>query len=130
MKPQIIALAPIRAMRRVRAGASADNTPIWMPSDPRFANPHSAYEAMVYPRLDSGFCEAIKACRLRYAANSFSISFVARSSETARISERGTPEERVSIVIKCRKGVGGWNGVKSRTDEKSDGIEDVAQHEL
>lgn len=110
MKPQIIALAPIRAIRRVRDGASADNTPTWMPSDPRFANPHSAYEAMVYPRFDSGFCEAIKACRLRYAANSFSISFVARSSETDRISERGTPEKRVSIVVRCRKGAGGWNG--------------------
>jgi len=111
MKPQIIALAPIRAMRRVRDGASADNTPIWIPSDPRFANPHSAYEAIVYARFDSGFCEAIKACRLMYAANSFSTSFVARSSETARISERGTPEKRVSIVVRCGKGVGEWNRV-------------------
>ena len=110
INPQIIALAPIRAMRRVRAGASADNTPIWIPSDPRFANPHSAYEAMVYPRSDSGFCEAIKACRLRYAANSFSISFVARSSETGRISERGTPEKKESTVVRYGKEVGEWNG--------------------
>jgi hypothetical protein len=91
MKPEIIALAPIRAMSRVRDGASADSTPICMPSEPRFANPHSAYEAIVNPRFDSGSLEAIKASRSRYAANSFSMSLVARSSETRRISERGTP---------------------------------------
>jgi hypothetical protein len=93
IKPQIIALAPIRAISRVRDGASADNTPICMPSEPRLANPHNAYDAIVNPRFDRAFSEAISACRLRYAANSFSTSFVARSSETVRISERGTPTE-------------------------------------
>src|SRR6266702_5567763 len=53
MKPQIMALGPMRAMRRVCEGARADSTPIWMPSEPRFANPHSAYDAMVKPRVES-----------------------------------------------------------------------------
>lgn len=91
MKPQIMALGPIRAMRRVREGASAESTPIWMPSEPRFAKPQSAYDAMVKPRVERASLEAISACKSRYAANSFSISLVASSSETRRISGRGTP---------------------------------------
>ena len=91
MKPQIMALGPMRAMRRVREGARAESTPIWMPSEPRFAKPQSAYDAMVNPRVESASFEAISACRSKYAANSFSTSLVASSSETRRISARGTP---------------------------------------
>jgi hypothetical protein len=91
IKPHIIALGPIRAMRRVREGASAASTPICMPSDPRLANPQSAYDAMVKPRVESASFDAINACSSRYAANSFSTSLVASSSETRIISARGTP---------------------------------------
>jgi hypothetical protein len=52
-KPQIIALGPIRAMRRLCDGASADSNPIAMASVPTFAKPQSAYEATVNPRLES-----------------------------------------------------------------------------
>ena len=54
MNPQTIADAAMRAMVRARDGASAESTPIWMPSEPRFANPQSAYDAIVYPRCESG----------------------------------------------------------------------------
>ena len=75
MKPKIIALGPMRAMRRVRDGASADSTPIWIPSEPRFAKPHSAYDAIVKPRFESASSgEAISASSSMYAANSFSTS--------------------------------------------------------
>jgi hypothetical protein len=91
IKPQITALGPIRAMRCVWEGARAESTPICIPSDPRFANPQSAYDAMVKPRVESASFDAISACRSRYAANSFSTSLVASSSETRMISARGTP---------------------------------------
>src|SRR6266702_557226 len=122
MKPQIMALGPMRAIRQVREDARAESTPIWMPSEPRFANPHSAYDAMVKPRVESASFEAISAFRSRYAANSFSTSLVASSSETRRISDRGTPVWR---------GQGGAGvGVWQISDEKCDGVEDVAQDEL
>src|SRR6266702_2674797 len=124
MKPQIMALGPMRAMRRVREGARAESTPIWMPSEPRFANPHSAYDAMVKPRVESASFEAISAFRSRYAANSFSTSFVASSSETRRISDRGTP------VCRSQVGAGGGIELGRRTDEECGGVEDVAQDEL
>src|SRR6266702_52820 len=127
MKPQIMALEPMRPIKRVREGARAESTPIWMPSEPRFAKPHSAYDAMVKPRVESASFEAISAFKFRYAANSFSTSFVARSSGTRRISERGTPVWR-------RGGVSGRAGggleLGRRTDEECDGVEDVAQDEL
>lgn len=91
INPEIIALRPIRAIRRLRDGASAVSTPIWMPSELRFANPQSAYDAIVNPRFDSASSEAISFSSWMYATNSFSISLVARSSEMRRISERGTP---------------------------------------
>ena len=47
MKPQIIAESAMRAMIFARDGARADSTPIWIPSEPRLANPHSAYDAIV-----------------------------------------------------------------------------------
>ena len=90
-KPQTTALGPIRATRRVCDGARADTTPISMASDVMFANPHSAYDAIVNPRFDSASGEAINCCSWRYATNSFATSFVASSSETRMISERGTP---------------------------------------
>src|SRR6266702_766567 len=124
MKPQIMALGPMRAIRRVREGARAESTPIWMPSEPRFANPHSAYDAVVKPRVESGSFEAISAFRSRYAANSFSTSFVASSSETRRISDRGTP-----VCGASGREVGGIE-LGRRTDEECDGVEDVAQDEL
>jgi hypothetical protein len=92
-KPQTTALGPIRATRRVRDGARADTTPISMASEVMFANPHSAYDAIVNPRFDSGSGEAISCCNWRYATNSFATSFVASSSETGMISERGTPRK-------------------------------------
>src|SRR6266702_1444860 len=124
MKPQIMALGPMRAIRWVREGARAESTPIWMPSQPRFANPHSAYDAMVKPRVESASFEAISAFRSRYAANSFSTSLVASSSETRRISDRGTPV--------CRSQGGAGGGIESgrRTDEECGEVEDVAQDEL
>ena len=90
-KPQTTALGPIRATRRVWDGARADTTPISMASEVMFANPHSAYDAIVNPRFDSASGEAISCCSWRYATNSFATSFVASSSETCMISERGTP---------------------------------------
>ena len=95
INPEIIALRPIRAIRRLRDGASAVSTPIWMPSELRFANPQSAYDAIVNPRFDSASSEAISFSSWMYATNSFSISFVARSSEMRRISERGTPARSI-----------------------------------
>ena len=41
-KPHTIAEPAMRAMTRARDGASAESTPIWMPSEPRFANPQRA----------------------------------------------------------------------------------------
>jgi hypothetical protein len=96
IKPQIRALGPIRAMRRVREGASAESTPICMPSEPRFANPQSAYDAIVNPRVERASFDAMSACNSRYAANSFSTSLVARSSETRMISARGTPVRKIN----------------------------------
>ena len=90
-KPQITALGPIRVTRRVCDGARADTTPISMASEVTFANPHSAYDAIVHPRFDSASGEAISCCSSRYATTSFATSFVASSSETRMISERGTP---------------------------------------
>jgi len=52
MKPAIIALGLICARRRVRDGATGDNTQVCMPSVPMFANPHRAHEAIVNPRVD------------------------------------------------------------------------------
>ncbi len=40
--PQIMAEVAIRAMILAREGARALKTPIWMPNEPRFANPQSA----------------------------------------------------------------------------------------
>lgn len=40
MKPQIIAEGAIRAMTFAWDGASALSTPIWIPSEDRFAKPH------------------------------------------------------------------------------------------
>ena len=94
MNPQIMALGLMRAMRRVREGARADSTPICMPSELRFAKPARAYDAIVKPRVESALSEAISAFRSKYAANSFSTNLVARSSETRRISPRGTPVEK------------------------------------
>ncbi len=124
MKPQIMALGPMRAIRWVREGARAESTPIWMPSEPRFPNPHSAYDAMVKPRVESASFEAINAFGSRYAANSFSTSFVASSSETRRISDRGTP------VCRSQGGAGGGIELGRRTDKECDGVEDVAQDKL
>ncbi len=125
MKPQIMALGPMRAMRRVREGARAESTPICMPSEPRFANPHSAYDTMVKPRIESASFEAISAFKSRYAANSFSTSLVASSSETRRISERDTP------VWRGRKRQGGpGRGGADEPMRKCDGVEDIAQDEL
>ena len=59
MKPQTMADAAMRAMMRAREGASAESTPIWMPSEPRFANPQSAYDAIVYARAESGSSLAV-----------------------------------------------------------------------
>ena len=59
MKPQIMAEPAMRAMIFARDGASAESTPIWMPSEPRFANPQSAYDAIVYARAESGSSLAV-----------------------------------------------------------------------
>ena len=91
MKPQITALGPMRAIRRVREGARTESTPICMPSEVRFAKLHSAYDAIVKPRFERGSPDAIITCNSWYATISLSISLVARSSETRRISARGTP---------------------------------------
>src|SRR6266702_190281 len=115
MKPQIMALGPMRAIRRVRKGARAESTPIRMPSEPRFAKSHSAYDAIVKARVERASFEAISAFKARYAANSFLTSLVASSSETRRISDRGTPV---------------WRGRKVPGRELGDGVEDVAQDEL
>lgn len=40
--PQIMADKAIRAMTLPREGARAPRTPIWMPRDPRLANPQRA----------------------------------------------------------------------------------------
>ena len=40
MKPQSIAEGAMRAMTLAWDGASALSTPIWMPSEERFAKPH------------------------------------------------------------------------------------------
>jgi hypothetical protein len=79
INPESSALAAIRAMRRARDGARAGSTPILTPSELRFANPHSAYDATVKPRFDRASGEAISAWSSLYAVNSFSISLTARS---------------------------------------------------
>src|SRR6185436_10805689 len=45
--PAIIARNPSRARSCFRSGTSAPIPPIWIPTDPILANPHSANEAMV-----------------------------------------------------------------------------------
>ena len=57
MNPQIMADVAMRAMILARDGASAPSTPIWMPSEPRFAKPARAYDAMVKPRSESGLSD-------------------------------------------------------------------------
>ncbi len=69
MNPQTIALAAMRAMTFARLGASALSTPIWMPSEPRFANPQSAYDAIVNARSESGSGPFEMFWRSRYATN-------------------------------------------------------------
>ena len=53
-KPQIMADMALRAMILLRVGASAVSTPIWMPSEDRFAKPQSAYDVIVNARSVSG----------------------------------------------------------------------------
>jgi len=53
-KPQIMAEKAIRAMTFAREGARALNTPIWIPREPKLANPQSPYEAIVCARKDRG----------------------------------------------------------------------------
>jgi len=43
-------------------GARAPSTPIWIPSDPRFANPQREYDAIVKARCDKGFALAWILC--------------------------------------------------------------------
>lgn len=47
MKPQIMAEVAIVAMILALEGAKALSTPIWIPNEPKLANPQRAYEAMV-----------------------------------------------------------------------------------
>ena len=95
-----------------------------MPGEPRFANPQRAYDAIVNPRGESASLDAMRTCKSRYAANSFSTSLVARGSETRKISARRTPVwQRVRIDV--------FEGhTEHVTDEKCDGVKDVAQDEL
>ena len=52
---------------------------------------------MVYARGESGFGPfLIRVWSEEYAANSLTTSFVAKNSETARISLRGTPRKKVT----------------------------------
>ena len=51
--PANIARSPSRARSWRRLGASAPMPPIWMPIEPKFANPHSAKVAMVNDRGSS-----------------------------------------------------------------------------
>jgi hypothetical protein len=97
-----------------------------MASELKLAKPHNAYVVIVNPRFDRAFGEAISSFRSTYAANSFAISLVARSSETRRISDRGTPAkwEGATIVVRC--GIEKKKAGLSRTEEEDDRIEDIA----
>ena len=53
MKPQIIAEKAIREIVLALDGARALSTPIWIPTDPRFAKPQRAYWAMTQERCES-----------------------------------------------------------------------------
>ena len=50
MKPQIIAEMAIREMVLALDGAMALSTPIWIPTDPKFAKPQRAYWVMTQVR--------------------------------------------------------------------------------
>jgi hypothetical protein len=94
MNLQIIALGLIRAIRRVREGASANSTRICIPSEPRLASLQSAYDAIVNPRGESASPDAMSACKVQVRHKFIFEEFVARSSERRRIPARGTPVSR------------------------------------
>jgi len=55
INPQIIADIASLAMVFLCVGARALSTPIWIPRDPRFANPQREYDVIVKARCDKGF---------------------------------------------------------------------------
>ena len=127
MKPHIRALGAMLEMMRAREGAKAESTPIWKLSELRFAKLHSAYDAMVKPRVESGSLEAIITCRSPYATISFTMILVANSSETRMISSRGTPVLRWGGV-RFRDAPG--PGAEERTDEECERVKYVTQGKL
>ncbi len=78
IKPEIIVLAPIWAMRWVREGVSTNSTPIRITSKQIFAEPHSTYDTIINPRSNRVSSKAISTCSSRYATNLFLTSFMVR----------------------------------------------------
>jgi hypothetical protein len=76
MNPQIIADVASLAMVLPCVGARALSTPIWIPSDPRFANPQREYDAIVKARCDRGFALSWMLCSsaiIQYQSHSYLI---------------------------------------------------------
>jgi hypothetical protein len=130
MKPHIKALGAMLEMMRAREGPKAESTPIWKLSELRFAKLQSAYDAMVKPRVESGSLEAIMTCNSPYATISLMMTFVANSSETRIISERGTPVCFFLEGCSFREAPERHRDAEERTDEERERIKYVAQDEL
>ena len=126
MKPHIRALGAMLEMMRAREGAKAESTPIWKLSELRFAKLHSAYDAMVKPRVESGSLEAMITCRSPYATISFTMILVVNSSETRMISSRGTPILRWRVHFRDALRL----DAEERTDEECERVKYVTQAKL
>src|SRR4029077_13640344 len=86
--PANIARIPRRARSWRRLGASAPIPPIWMPIDPKFANPHKANVAIVN---DFGSSAALIGPSCEYATNSLRTMRVPSKLPMAGASFHGTP---------------------------------------
>jgi hypothetical protein len=125
MKPQIMALWPMREMGRVREGARAESTPIWTPSEPRFEKPQS-----VRRDGEAGRQEGVGRGHRRLQVqvrHKFVFDQLCREHclEMRRISGWGTPQAVWKKMGRVSGRAGGRSG--GRTEEECDGVEDVTQ---
>ena len=88
----------MRAMTFAWEGASALSTPIWMPSEERFAKPHRQYDAIVNERCESGLSLAMIAFRSAGCHGSVS-GLTLRAGHADMAREMGGGEERADAPV-------------------------------
>src|SRR5437870_3240016 len=91
--PANMARRPSRARSCRRFGASAPMPPIWMPSEPKFAKPHSANVQIVN---DFGSSCALSGPSCEYATNSLSAIRVPSRLPIVGASRHGTPIDQAT----------------------------------